>query len=184
MDVSERIVQFDFLARRYDEAVAHLKAVNVEAFSEQFYYAPVSRVMGDALRLRGDHAGAGRAYELALEHLSRERALRPDDSRILSALGLVHAGLGHRDEAIRLANAGVALMPLTKEAYRGAFRLEDLARVHALVGDHAKAIDHLDELLTKPGRLCAAVVARDPAWDPLRRNPRFQALLKEHSNRP
>ena len=83
-----------------------------------------------------------------------------------------------------MAESGVALMPLSKEAYRGAFRLEDLARVQALVGDHDQAIDHLDELLTKPGRLCAAIVALDPAWDPLRRNPRFQALLKKHSNRP
>jgi hypothetical protein len=73
-------------------------------------------------------------------------------------------------------------VPLSKEAYRGAFRLEDLARVEALVGDPEKAIGHLDELLTRPGHLCAAVVNLDPAWDPLRKNPRFQAMLKKHTN--
>jgi len=75
-------------------------------------------------------------------------------------------------------------MPISREAYRGAFRAEDLARVHALVGDPDAAIDLLEELLAKPTRLCAQVVRLDPAWDPLRSHPRFQALLRKHGVTP
>ena len=63
-------------------------------------------------------------------------------------------------------------------------RAEDLARVQALVGDPEAAIDILDDLLTRPGRLCVPLVRLDPAWDPLRKHPRFQALLEKHAARP
>jgi hypothetical protein len=71
-------------------------------------------------------------------------------------------------------------MPISREAYRGAVRAEDLARVHALVGDPEEAVSILEDLLSRPARLCAAVVALDPAWDPLRGRSRFQALLRKH----
>jgi hypothetical protein len=75
-------------------------------------------------------------------------------------------------------------MPISREAYRGTFRAEDLARVQTLVGDPEAAIDILDDLLTRPGRLCVPLVRLDPAWDRLRKHPRFQALLEKHAARP
>ena len=64
------------------------------------------------------------------------------------------------------------------------FRAEDLARVQALVGDPEAAIDILDDLLTRPSRPCVPLVRLDPAWDPLRKHPRFQALLDKDGARP
>lgn len=75
-------------------------------------------------------------------------------------------------------------MPISREAYRGTFRVEDLARVQALVGDPEAAIDLLDDLLTRPGRLCVPLLRLDPAWDTLRGHPRFQALLEKHRVSP
>ena len=75
-------------------------------------------------------------------------------------------------------------MPISREAYRGAFRAEDLARVQALVGDPDAAIAILEDLLERPTRLCVPVVRLDPAWDRLRSHPRFQALLRKHGARP
>jgi hypothetical protein len=55
--------------------------------------------------------------------------------------------------------------------------------VQTLVGDPEAAIDILDDLLTRPSRLCVPLVRLDPAWDPLRKHPRFQALLEKHGGR-
>jgi TolB-like protein/Flp pilus assembly protein TadD len=182
--VAELLVQLDFLERRYDQAVSRVHSLDLEAFSTQFAYVPFSRVVGDALRLKGDQGGARKSYELALAQVERELKARPDDPTLFSALGLIHAGLGHKDEALRAAQTGVDLMPISREAYRGTFRAEDLAHVHALVGDPEAAIDILDDLLTRPGRLCVPLLRLDPAWDPLRKHPRFQALLEKHGPRP
>jgi hypothetical protein len=75
-------------------------------------------------------------------------------------------------------------MPIAREAFRGVFRAEDLARVEAMVGEPETAVDQLELLLTRPGPLCAWSVQLDPAWDSLRRHPRFQALLRRHGVTP
>jgi len=181
--LAERLVRFDFVERRYDQAISRVRGFDYDAFSSQWAYMPLSCVVGDALRLRGDRAAAKQSYELALAQVERELKQRPDDPRLFSALGLIHAGLGHKEEALRAARTGVDLMPISREAYRGTFRAEDLARVQTLVGDPEAAIDILDDLLTRPGRLCVPLVRLDPAWDPLRKHPRFQALLEKHGGR-
>jgi hypothetical protein len=129
--------------------------------------------------LKGDRAGARKSYERALVQVQAELKQRPQDPRLFSALGLVHAGLGHRDEALRAAQTGVDLMPIPRDAYRGTYHVEDLARVHALVGDPGTAIDLLEDLLTRPSRLCVPLLRLDPAWDPLRPHPRFKKLAGE-----
>jgi eukaryotic-like serine/threonine-protein kinase len=178
--VTEQLVELDLLERHYDQVTSRVAGLDQDALSSQWAYVPLSGVAGDALRLKGDAAGARQSYELALSQVERELEQRPDDPRLFSALGLVHAGLGHKDEALRAAQTGLDLMPISREAYRGTFRAEDLARVQALVGDPAAAIDILDDLLTRPSRLCVPLVRLDPAWDPLRKHPRFRALLERH----
>jgi len=39
-------------------------------------------------------------------------------------------------------------------------------------------------LLTRPSRPCVPLVRLDPAWDPLRKHPRFQKFLEKHGARP
>jgi serine/threonine-protein kinase len=182
--VAERLVQLDFLERRYDQALSRVRSLGFEAFSSQWSYVPLPCIAGDALRLKGDPSGARRSYQAALQDVERQLKERSDDPRLFSTLGRIHAGLNHREEALRAARTGVDLMPISREAYRGAFRAEDLARVQALVGDPDAAIDLLEELLAKPTQLCAQVVRLDPAWDPLRSHPRFQALLRKHGVSP
>jgi serine/threonine-protein kinase len=99
-----------------------------------------------------------------------------------SSLGLAYAGLGRKADAIREGTRGVELMPISKEAWRGTFRLLDLAKVYTIVGEQDLALDALDELLSKPtDAISAALLTIDPAWAPLRQNPRFGDLLKKYS---
>ena len=50
----------------------------------------------------------------------------------------------------------------------------------AIVGEHDKAIDLLDDLLSRPSFVTVASLKVLPMWDWLRHNPRFSALLKKH----
>ena len=68
----------------------------------------------------------------------------PDDDRFRSALGIAYAGLGRKEDAIREGKLGVELLPMSKEAWRGAYREEDLARIYTMVGEHDAAIDRLE----------------------------------------
>jgi len=100
----------------------------------------------------------------------------------LSYLGLAYAGLGDRAEALKAANAAASQMPMTRDPIVGAFQLERLARVEAQVGHPGNAIAHLVQLMQAAGgeTLSITTLRIDPAWDPLREDPRFQALLRKY----
>ena len=55
--------------------------------------------------------------------------------------------------------------------------LHQLVRIEIEIGEHEKAIDHLEQLLKIPYNLTPAWLKIDPNFDPLRKNPRFQKLV-------
>lgn len=97
----------------------------------------------------------------------------------LSYLGLVYAGLGQKDVALKSANAAVTRLPISHDPIDGAFQLERLARTEAQVGETSSAIDHLQQLMGSASgdTVSVATLKIDPAWDPLRKDPRFQKLV-------
>ena len=91
-------------------------------------------------------------------------------------------GLGRKEDAITEGEFAVELMPMSKEAWRGAYREEDLARIYTMVGEYDAAIDRLERLLAVPSPTAVPMLRIDPSWNPLRDHPRFQALLAKYEN--
>ena len=58
-------------------------------------------------------------------------------------------------------------MPIDKEAYRGACRAEDLARIYVMVGKYYEAMEQIKILLSIPSELSVKLLLLDPAWKPL-----------------
>jgi len=69
---------------------------------------------------------------------------------------------------------------MTKEAYRGAYAVEALARVYTMTGDRDTAVSHLTSLLTRPSPMSAAILSLDPRWNPLHGHQGFEKLLRQH----
>ena len=87
------------------------------------------------------------------------------------------AGLGRAEEAVREGEEGVRLMPPGREAWRGNWRVAELARVYAMTERAEEAIDQLEYLLSVPSDASVWTLRLDPSWDSLRGNPRFEALV-------
>jgi tetratricopeptide (TPR) repeat protein len=104
----------------------------------------------------------------------------PDNFRFHGSLGLIYAYLSRKDDAIREGERAVALMPVSKDAFSGPAIVQSLAGVYSLVGEPEAAIDQIEYLLSIPNPLTVGWLRVDPAWDPLRDHPRFQALLEEY----
>ena len=76
------------------------------------------------------------AYDSARNTLESKIQQQPDDARFHSSLGIAYVGLGRNQDAIREGKLAVELLPVTKEAWKGLYRIEDLARVYVMVGEY------------------------------------------------
>ncbi len=173
-----RWILIDILEKKYQEALDRLSSLPAQAFEWQMYFLPKDQLYAQIHGLMNQP-------DLERTHYSAARAIveskieeRPEDSRLHSALGIAYAGLGRKEDALREGKLAVDLLPLSKEAYRGAYRAIDLAHIYAMVGETYAAIDQLEHLLSIPSPLSVPLLRLDPIWDPLRDHPRFQRLVQ------
>lgn len=134
--------------------------------------------------LMGQGDLARRSYEAARLELEKKIAQDPNDAELHGSLGIAYAGLGRHADAVREAKLGFDLAPASKDAVEGHERLVDLAQVYTMVGQPGEAIVVLEDCLSRIGSFTVHMLRLDPAWDPLRSDPRFQALLKKHEVKP
>ncbi len=158
-----------------DEQQALLLRLTPGAFGDdRFNWAHVrSQVYG----WRGDAARARAYADTAIVASAQVLEGQPDDAQRRVLLGLALAYAGRKAEAISEAERGYALNPASKDAFGGSYNLHQLARVYILTGEHEKALDRLEELLRGPYYLSPGWLKIDPTFDPLRKHPRFAALL-------
>lgn len=163
--------------RDYERALELVSVATDESFDTQFYVVPRAQLLAQIYALMGRSDLARAHYDSARAVVERRLGGDPEDSRLHSALGIALAGLDRKEEAIRAGERATELLPLEREAWRGAVRLEDLARIVAMVGEREAAIDLLQHLLSAPSEVSEANLRLDPDWDPLRQHPRFQRLV-------
>ncbi|UCC83921.1 MAG: tetratricopeptide repeat protein, partial [Gemmatimonadota bacterium] len=134
------------------------------------------------LSARRGQSGPARAYYDSVRVILEARV--QEEPAALGLLGyelsLAYAGLGRAEDAIQVARAAVDMFPLSKDAWRGANLLSNLAEVYVRVGEYDAAIEQLELLLSIPSPLSANLLRVDPLWDPLRDDPRFQKLLEDY----
>jgi tetratricopeptide (TPR) repeat protein len=176
-------VLLHILAGDHAQALDLLARSPVDIYEDQFWYVPTALLQGQIDDRLGQRAKARERYAEARRVAEAGLRANPGDARCRSALGLALAGLGERAAAIREGKAAVDEMPVTKDAYRGAYRLEDLARIYAAVGERDLAVELLGRLLIMPTDLAAPALALDPAWAPLRGHAGFERLIAS-SKRP
>ena len=58
-----------------------------------------------------------------------------------------------------------------------------VAEVYSTLGENDRAIEILDELLSRPSAITVQGLKVNPIWDPLRSDPRFQALLQKYGGK-
>jgi len=170
----------DRLSRDYDAAAGRVRNEGWDLIEGQFFYLPAEFILAEYLRYGGNSEEAEKAYRLAEAHLLAQLGESPLDHRVHSTLGRAYAGLGDATSAVEHGQRGVDLMPVEEEAYRGAFRLEDLAMIYAALGDGDAAIDVLDRLAEQPTYISRQLLGLDPAWDTLRGHSRFAALVQRY----
>jgi TolB-like protein/Flp pilus assembly protein TadD len=161
------LVHIKILDGKYEEALKMLSDEPASAFENQFSFEPKSQILARIYGLQNKNDLAKDYYDSARVVIESKLTTLPDDARLHSALGIVWAGLGKKDEAIREGIRATELLPITKEAWRGFTRELDLAKIYTMVGEYDLAIDKLEYLLSIPGELSVPYIKLDPVWRPM-----------------
>ncbi|MFC1792473.1 protein kinase [Planctomycetota bacterium] len=169
--------RLDLLDRNYQGALARLPLKSPTSddlrFPNALRYAEIYGYMKDK-------QSAEKYYEKAMRILESKLREDPNNAWYHSALGVAHAGLGNKEDAIREGELAVEMFPYTKDFRKGFAREKDLAYIYTMVGKSDKAIDQLERLLSIDGEISIPLLQLNPAWDPLRNHPRFKKLVEPY----
>ena len=132
---------------------------------------------GQLARWKGDAAAAHASFTTARVAQQRIVDAQPDYGPALCVLGLIDAGLGRQEDALREGRRAVELTPLSKDSINGPIIMGFFAVICAWVGEKDLAIEQLTRALQLPGRLNYGGLRLSPSWDPLRGDPRFEAIV-------
>ena len=146
-------------ARRYDEAIEQFR--HTLELDPQFYWG--HRQLGLALELKGDPGNAIAEYQKALQ-LS-------DDPRVLAFIGHAEASTGRQSEARAML---VKLTEIAKTRYVSGY---SFAVIHLALGEKDQALEWLEKDARERNGFEINFIKVDPCLDPLRGDPRFEALV-------
>ncbi len=173
------------IARHYADAQAALDQYPFETMSSVFGAPlPKNYLAGCVALAQGKDDPAQKLFESARPSMEAEARAHPDSAIRHSRLGLLYAYMGRKNDARREGGRAVELLPQTRDAYEGPERMCDLALIHARIGDADQALVLIERMLRQPG--CVSFYQASLSlqelhlrwqWDPLRADPRFQAIL-------
>ena len=148
-------------ARRYDEAIAQLR--KTLEMDPGYYYAHVDL---------GQVFAAKRTFDQAISEYQKARALN-DDPFVLGLLGHAYASSGNKREALKI------LEQLKEISRRRYVSMYSFAIVYLALGDKQEALRWLEQCYQDRAGADIGWIRVDALVDPLRGDPRFEALAEK-----
>ncbi len=120
------------------------------------------------------------AFAEVREQLNVKVLKAPQDAELLSILAVLDALLDRKEIAISEAKRAVEMLPVSKDAFVGSVILMNLAIVYTWTGELDLAFNTLEPLTKRQyGSPYYGELKREPWWEPLRQDPRYNKLLAE-----
>jgi TolB-like protein/Flp pilus assembly protein TadD len=172
------------LERKYQEGLQEAESLPDEQIAvfpgglwAKYYY------IGFARKALHDEAGSRAAFEKSKSAAEEQVKRNPDSEDAHIQLAKVLAQLGEKEAAVAEAQRATELRPESKDAFGGPEITVGVAEVYAILGENDRAIEVLDGLLSRPSAITVQSIKVNPIWDPLRSDPRFQAMLQKYGSK-
>jgi TolB-like protein/Flp pilus assembly protein TadD len=128
-------------------------------------------------RCQGQLPKAQAAFANARSKVAEMSEKQPDSAAALSLLGLIDAGLGRKEEAIREGRRACELLPIAKDAIDGVALAVDLAQIYTWTDEKDLAIQQIAAVEQVPNYLSYGFLKLQPIWDSLRGDPKFEEIV-------
>ena len=166
------------LCERTPEAAARaLKNYPRDGVGNNGVNYPLAYWEGVVARCQGDTSKAQAAFAAARNEVEKIVEQQPDFAAALSFLGMIDAGLGRKEEALREGLRACELLPISKDSIDGAAFAVNLALIYVWTGEQDRAIDQIAAVERVPNYLSYGVLKLHPYWDSLRGDARFEKIV-------
>src|SRR5438876_1252510 len=129
-------------------------------------------------RMRGDAVAARSAFNAARAQQEEIVRVQPDYALGLCVLGLIDAGLGRKDDALREGRRALELLPIDRDAFAAPDIMHVFSMICAWTGEKDLACEQLANAAQFPSYLLTYGRLRLlPFWDPLSGDPRFEKIV-------
>jgi TolB-like protein/Tfp pilus assembly protein PilF/class 3 adenylate cyclase len=134
---------------------------------------------GVLARMTKDKTKADAAFAATRKEQVKRVQAQPEDGMELSFLGMIDAGLGRKEEALREGRRALELLPVAKDSLSGVEIIENFAIIAAWVGEKELACEQLEIAIRLKGcwSMNYGQLKLSPYWDPLRGYPRFEKIV-------
>src|SRR4029077_19259181 len=170
--------------RRFADALQALQQFRGEVLNAYEGSVPRAFLEGVFYHYQDDQPRAKMMFEQARVVAERLVNESPSDAPRRAILGQILAALGQKEAAIAEGKRATELLPESKDAYDGPQITGQLAAIYAWTGENDQALRLLDHLLQTTNGITVPLLKLDPSWDPLRKDPRFQALIDKYAANP
>ena len=134
-------------------------------------------VEGLIARMTNDEQKAQSAFTAAHAEQEKIVAAQPDFGPSWCVLGMIDAGLGRKEKALREGRRALELLPVEKDALVGQYLVRYFAVIAAWVGEKDLACKQVAIAVRPPSNLSYGELKLMPWWDPLRGDPRFEKIV-------
>jgi TolB-like protein/class 3 adenylate cyclase len=163
----------------HDPIAANRALVALSGDPYRLFHIILNRACVEGLiaRIRGDGAAARAAFTTARAQQEELVRTQPDYAPALGALGLIDAGLGRKDDALREGRRAVELLPVERDAFGGTDMIQFFSVICAWTGEKELALHQLSFVTQIPSSLTYGRLKLHPFWDPLRGDPQFEKIV-------
>jgi serine/threonine-protein kinase len=141
----------------------------------------LNRKFGEGLlaRMTNDQARAQAAFMAARVAQEKVVKAQPNYGPGFCILGLIDAGLGKKEEALREGQRAIELLPVSIDSINGADMVDYFAITAAWVGEKDLACEQLETSRRLPGGWLVSYgqLKLSSIWDSLRGYPRFERIV-------
>jgi TolB-like protein/Flp pilus assembly protein TadD len=170
-------VELALAERDYTAAEEALKANSLSDFNWSGYLTPRDWYRAVIARATGREEEARAAFLAARDVVAFALTRRPDDPKAYIVLGEIYARLNSKEEAIRAGEHARELLPVSRDAVDGPNIACRLAGIYGQIGEKERALELLEQNYKLPGATNYGALQLEDTWDPLRGEPRFQAVV-------
>jgi TolB-like protein/Flp pilus assembly protein TadD len=156
-----------------------LTLVTIPPYDSMYYYLDRGR-----LYFHADQQETMRYYfDTALVFFEDAARDDPVNPWLRAWLGIVYAGLGHKEEAIREGRKALEIVPYEKDPWSHPELMDGLLQIYIILDKKAEALETLELLLTMQCQFNLPRLFVFPGYAPLFDYPGFERIVEKYGNK-